>query len=228
MPASESWVHQGRQEHGEFGHGTSPKDDKGGGSAEPPKLFQPENASQRVTYVASSIVGHAPRSQRSRWEASAGRATLADLKTAMAAWYGSAGLSWDTFRDRFLDPMTGDEVVDKLRTAARETINGPSYDDLAQAGNDFATAVLAIGPDRWPRYIGSAARNALAAADSGLVPAVCEPYAWAQARGLGIVKNVQVIDGAENCISNLPTHQRAVRDAISRRRARYRAYRRRS
>ncbi len=61
---------QGRQEHGWFGDGTSPKDDINTtpqDGANP--LFDPANAAQRVDYAAHGIIMYVPRNERGRWNA---------------------------------------------------------------------------------------------------------------------------------------------------------------
>ena len=59
MTANQSWIYQGRQEHGWFGDGTSPEDDEPSSQAN--GLFQPANAGQRADYVAGSSIMHLPR-----------------------------------------------------------------------------------------------------------------------------------------------------------------------
>ena len=94
------------------------------------------------------------------------------LKTAVAAWYGASGLSRDAFRARFLNPYTSDETVDRLRSAARSMVEARSYGDLAAAGTDLAAVAQQMGPDRWPRFVGDAARQAWQAVDRGDAPNV--------------------------------------------------------
>jgi hypothetical protein len=111
MTLNESWVYQGRQGHGYFGTGTAPKDDDSGNDAEVYDLFRPANAGQRVDYVASSLIMHVPRNDRGRRNSAASDSARANLKTAVAAWYGARSLSRDAFRSQFLDPYTSDEVM---------------------------------------------------------------------------------------------------------------------
>ena len=89
MTANQSWIYQGRQEHGWFGDGTSPEDDEP--SAQANGLFQPANAGQRADYVAGSIIVHVPRNDRNRWNSAVTDAARANLKTAVAAWYAHQG-----------------------------------------------------------------------------------------------------------------------------------------
>ncbi len=173
MTVNESWVHQGRQGHGYFGTGTAPKDDDDSDNeAEANDLFRPANAGQRVDYVASSLIMHVPRNDRGRWNSAVSDSARANLKTAVAAWYGARSLSRDAFRTQFLDPYTSDEVVDRLRSAAKAMVEGRTHDDLAKAGDDLAAAAQKVGADTWPRFLGNASHQAVAAVAKGDVPGV--------------------------------------------------------
>ena len=181
MTVNESWVHQGRQAHGYFGNGTSPKDDNAAGVS---SLFRPANAGQRVDYAASSLIMHVPRNDRGRWNSAVSDSARANLKTAVAAWYGARLLSRDAFRARFLDPYTSDEMVDHLRSAARGMIEGQTYDDLAKAGENLAAAAQKVGADGWPRFLSNASHQAVAAVSKGNVPGVVRVGAGDDAAGL--------------------------------------------
>ena len=172
MTLNKSWVYQGRQAHGYFGNGTSPKDDTDNGEVGTPDLFRPINAGQRADYVASSLIMHVPRNDRDRWNSAVSDSARANLKTAVAAWYGAHLLSRDAFWTQFLGPYTSDEVVDRLRRAAGGMIGGQTYDDLAKAGDDLATAAQKIGVDSWPRFLSNASHQAVAAVSRGDVPGV--------------------------------------------------------
>ena len=78
---------------------------------------------------------------------------------------------------RFLDPSTGDETVDRLRSAARDIVEAGSYRELGQAGEDLAAAAQQVGADRWPRYLNDAGRRAIAAASDGAIPGVVKASA---------------------------------------------------
>lgn len=171
MPVNDHWMYQGRQSHGWFGTGTAPKegDDDGAVAND---LFRPANASQRVDAAAHAVIADVPRNERSRWGYVSSDAGCDRLKTAVAAWYGASAMSRDAFRTQFLNPYTSDETVDGLRRAARGLIEARSYDDLAKAGSDLSTAARQIGADRWPQFIGNAARQAEEAVSQGNVPRV--------------------------------------------------------
>ena len=174
MTVNEIWVYQGRQGHGYFGTGTAPKDDSAAGAND---LFRPVNAGQRVDYVASSLIMHVPRNDRGRWNSAVSDSARANLKTAVAAWYGTRSLSRDAFRAQFLDPHTSDEVVDRLRSAAKSMIEGRTHDDLAKAGDDLAAAAQKVGVDSWPRFLGNASHQAVKSVSRGDVPGVVKASA---------------------------------------------------
>ena len=105
MAANESWIYQGRQYHQWFGNGTSPKTGKPTAVAGPSsQLFLPVNAGQRVDYVAHGIIARVPANARTIWNRAVTESARDNLKTAVAGWYGGAGLSRGAFRARFLDP----------------------------------------------------------------------------------------------------------------------------
>ena len=81
-----SWIDQGRQDHGWFGHGTAPHDDADSDEKQADPLFRPENAARRVDYAAFSLVAHAPRNERSRWSTLDDKGVLDDLRTAVGTW----------------------------------------------------------------------------------------------------------------------------------------------
>ncbi len=172
MTVNQSWIYQGRQSHGWFGSGTAPEDGGSNAPDEANELFQPANASQRVDYAAHSIIMHVPRNERSLWAYAASDTVRDRLKTVVAAWYGASGLSRDAFRAQFLDPYTSDEVVDRLRSAARGIVEGRSYDELAKAGDDLAAAAQKVGAGQWPRFVGDAGPQAMEAVSRGDIPGV--------------------------------------------------------
>ncbi len=176
MSVNDHWMYQGRQSHGWFGNGTAPKDgnDDVAGANE---LFRPSNASERVDAAAHLIIANIPRNERGQWSYAASDAGRDRLKTAVAAWYGASAMNRDAFRMQFLNPYTSDETVDRLRGAARGLIEARSYDDLGEASSNLSTAARQIGPDRWPQFISSAAKQAEEAVDKGDVPGVVKASA---------------------------------------------------
>ncbi len=212
MVANESWIYQGRQGHGYFGTGTSPRDDDGDNHAEPNNLFYPANAGQRVDYVSSSLIAHAPRNDRGRWNCAVSDSARANLKTAVAAWYGARSLSRDAFRTQLLDPYTSDEVVDRLRSAAKGMVEGQTHDDLAKAGDDLAAAAQKVGIDYWPRFLGNASYQAVQAVSSGDIPEVVKvsatdaPVGIAGLMFLGLL--AIIFGGKPNVSQSLPAPSR--------------------
>lgn len=187
MSVNDHWMYQGRQSHGWFGTGTAPKDgdDDAAGANE---LFSPSNASERVDAAAHLIIASAPRNERGRWSYAASDAGRDRLKTAVAAWYGASAMSRDVFRTQFLNPYTSDETVDRLRHAAQGLIEARSYDDLGEASSKLSAAARQIGPDRWPQFIGGAARQAEDAVSRGDVPGVIKAnYATTAIGGVAVL-----------------------------------------
>jgi hypothetical protein len=214
MTLNESWVYQGRQGHGYFGTGTAPKDDDSGNDAEAYDLFRPTNAGQRVDYVASSLIMHVPRNDRGRRNSAASDSARANLKTAVAAWYGARSLSRDAFRSQFLDPYTSDEVIDRLHSAAKGMVEGRTHDDLAKAGDDLAAAAQKVGVDSWPRFLGNASHQAVEAVCRGDVPGVVKvsatdaPVGIAGLMLLGLL--AVIFGGKPNVSRSLPAPSRSI------------------
>lgn len=194
MGGSEHWRYQGRQYHQWFGHGTAPKEEKGGGNgpAELGSLFDPLSIEQRVDYAAGSVVAHSPRNERTRWEARLSGAGRESLKTSVAVWYGASGMNRDAFRRRLLDPLTDDETVNRLRGAAKGIVDARTHAQLGDAGADLAAAAQTIGVDRFPRFLGDAERRAVAAVSEHAIPGAVKASAAGNdiatsAVGLGLV-----------------------------------------
>ena len=179
MATNDHWIHQGRQEHGWFGHGSGPGDDPGQETRDAGSggLFVRHSVGERIDYVAHSVVGHLARSDR--WHVAAafdGRA-LDRLRTVAVVWAGAAGLSRDEFRERLLDPGTGDATVDRLRRAARGMVAARGHEALAEAGKDLSDAARQIGLERWPRFVADAETRAMAAVSRGDAPGVLKASA---------------------------------------------------
>ncbi len=120
---------------------------------------------------------HVPAATRSQWYQAANATNRERLQTAVAAWYGAAGLGRDAFRARFLDPSTSDETVDRLRSAAKAMVEGRSYADLAKAGRDLAAAAQDVGAYKWSRFASDSSQKAVAAVSRGEVPGVIKASA---------------------------------------------------
>jgi len=138
-----SWQDQGRQAHGRFGHGHSAHDQSNGDKDV--ALFDPASTTQRIDYVANSVVGHMPPRLRSHAAASPDSAARGRLRTVMSAWHAAADLNRDAFRRRFLDPYASDETTDLLREAARRTADARTHQDLGEAGAALTEAELKLG-----------------------------------------------------------------------------------
>lgn len=115
---------------------------------------------ERIQAVAYGVAGHLSAAQRTAYAAQLHRGSLARLTAARRAWSGVAGLDRDTFRQRFLDPHTSDEVVDRLRRAAQGVAQGRTHEELRDAAGDLAAAIQTVGLDRWPRFVADAQERA--------------------------------------------------------------------
>ncbi len=177
MADNNSWVFQGRQYHQWFGHGTAPSN--GRERAAPPvgSLFDVLSVKQRIDYVAASLIGHADRKDRRRWESSLSQSGQDQLGTVVAAWYGARSLGRDAFREQLLDAYTSDETVNLLRSAVRSIVDARTHNELGTAGAELASAVKKVGVERWPRYLADAERRAMAAVSSGTVPGIIKASA---------------------------------------------------
>lgn len=172
-----AWESQGRQYHMWFGHGTTPKEETESAPPSSEGLFAPLSVGQRIDYAAASVVGHVPQLERRRWESSLGQIARERLRTVIATWYGAAGLSRDSFRERLLDPYTSDEAVDRFRSAAQGSVEARTHEELGAAGADLAAAIQKIGFERWPGYLAEADRRAIGAASDGTIPNIVKASA---------------------------------------------------
>ena len=166
---SGSWAYQGRQAHGWFGTGTKPKPDDEPSERDPTDaaLFAPRNLGARIDYAARATIGFADRQDRRHAALNPDPTVLALLRNAVTAWYGARALSRDTFRERFLDPYTSDETVDRLRAAARLAAEARSHAELGQSGAELAGAMQRVGLGNWRRFTARAEDRAVDAAPQG-------------------------------------------------------------
>ena len=142
------------------------------GPPAPGSLFDPLSVGQRVDYAVGHVVAEAPRGERSRWESRLSGTARDSLKTVIGVWYAARSMSWDTFQQRLLEPYTSGETADQLKEAAKGIVEARSHSQLGEAGSDLAAAVLKVGVDAWPRYLGDAERRAVAAASENAIPGV--------------------------------------------------------
>ena len=113
-------------------------------------IFDPSAVAQRVAYLAHSVVGHFSRVDRNKPGVTFDTQAITKLQDVAHAWHGAEHLSQADFRQRFFDAKTSDETVERLRVAIQHAADAKSYGDLAAASKDLATAMAAIGLDRWP------------------------------------------------------------------------------
>lgn len=172
MPANNTWMYQGRQYHQWFGHGTAPK---GGASQE--GFLDPRNVAQRIGYAVGSVVGSAPKNERSRWEARLGGAGRDSLETVIAAWHGARGMGKEAFQALLMPLGTPDGTAGRLRQAASGIVEARTHEQLGGAAKLLAAGAFQVGLDAWPRFLGDSQRRAVEAASLGAVPGVTKASA---------------------------------------------------
>lgn len=192
MAVNNHWMYQGQQCHQWFGHRTAPKEAKDeAGPAAPGSMFDPASVGQRVDYAVGHVVAEARKGKRSSWESRLSGNARNSIKAVIGVWYGGQSMSRNTFRLRLLEPYTSDETVDQLREAAKGIVEARIRSQLGEAGRALAVAVLNIGIDAWPRYLGDAERRGVAAASEKAIPGVIKASADGmdvpRAIGTGIV-----------------------------------------
>jgi hypothetical protein len=139
-----TWETQGRQQRGWFGHGTE-------------DLFQPDNVADRIDAMARTVISHVPRAERHRDSLTFDDRRLRRLRTAMRDWMSARQLGRAAFEARFPHLPASGAAISKLRAAAEGARTATTHAELAQASADLADAMQDIGPDRWLRFLDTAA-----------------------------------------------------------------------
>jgi hypothetical protein len=148
-----SWLDQGRQEHGWFGHGTGPEgmddssaDDGASGSLD-----------HRLLALAYGAIAALPSSLRRQIEVQYHDGTLSLLTAAMTAWVRGGRLDRTSFANRFFGRGADDPAVQKLRDATLGAASATSDAEMHGAAEKLADVMKAIGLDRWSRFVADAA-----------------------------------------------------------------------
>jgi hypothetical protein len=149
-----SWEDQGRQEHGWFGNGTAPK--KFAVAAGAREIFGRNELAQRIRAVAYGALGALPRALRARLAAQYDAGSLARFTEVMTAWNRGTKLGDGEFADRFFRRTKDDPIAEKLHSAALDVGLATSHAELRQAAEKVASAIQAVGLDRWPRFLADA------------------------------------------------------------------------
>lgn len=154
-----SWIDQGRQYHGWFGHGTAAGGDK------PPSdgdgaLFELGNFAGRIDAMAYSAVAHMSKADRRRDSASFDQQRLERLRKIMTALTGTRSRGAAALKDPFLDPSTSGAAIAQLRAAAAAAKAATTHRDLTNAAAELADAMRTIGLGKWPRFLEDAAKLA--------------------------------------------------------------------
>ena len=154
-----SWEIQGRQDHGWFGHGTGPGEDRTAGQG-PDGLFDPGNLVGRVAWIAHAAIGHLPRTEWKRPAVTFDRVRMDQLQTSMAAWSGARSLDQDAFERLFTQGVTGEAAALRLRAAADNASAARTHEALTRAGTELAGGMLGVELDRWPSVLRQVAERA--------------------------------------------------------------------
>ena len=133
MGANESWIRQGRQEHGWFGTGTYGGDCAGGCEPGVPGTFY-----GRLGAVVLGAVEASPRPASRRALAGMTGRTIKTLHQAILSWPGMDTLGTATFRERCLPTCTSDEAVGLLRHSVGMTEWARIPDETREASRMLA------------------------------------------------------------------------------------------
>ncbi len=152
-----SWQNQGRQEHGWFGHGTSPDL---GNSSPARGLFGPGRLDERAAAVSCGSLAALPRSLRRHASALHEFGAAKRLQTLLARWSDGLRLSQAAFASRFFGRGADDKAVQALRAAAQGLAAAKDHDGLRHASERVAAAMQAVGLDSWQRFLADAQARA--------------------------------------------------------------------
>ncbi len=135
-----SWIDQGRQWHGWFGHGTA----AGVASSE----FK-ARAFAIVNFAASDI----PSRDKSAFPLDKTTEVLRNFASVMAA---DAGLAPNDFRLRFFRASFDPVDAWTIQTVMRDIAAADTHSELVRSGQDLATTIEAHGPAEWTRLLDTA------------------------------------------------------------------------
>jgi hypothetical protein len=178
-----SWLDQGRQQHGWFGHGTAQEAEDDGtedDDATDSDLFGPDGLRQRISAVAYGAVAALPSALRARAAAPSAAGNLSRLTEVMPAWIGGDRLDQARFAGLFFGRAPDDPVVTELRGAVTGAETARSHADLRDAAGHLAQAMQTIGLDRWPRFLADAQERARDAAPIAAVATSPSPPDYAK------------------------------------------------
>lgn len=133
MGANESWICQGRQEHGWFGTGTCDGDCAGGCESGVPGTFY-----GRLDAVVLSAIEASPRPAARRALAGMTGRTIKTLHQAMLCWLGMGTLGTAAFRERYLPTGTSDEAAGLLRHSVGMTEWARTSDEMREGSRMLA------------------------------------------------------------------------------------------
>ena len=135
-----SWVDQGRQEHGWFGHGTAQRMDSGEFGA---------RAFAAVHFAADDF----PDRDKLPFPLEKTTEVLRAFASVMAP---EAGLAPNAFRLRFFRPSFDPVDAWDVQLVMRDIAAADTHAGLVRSGRDLAAKIRAHGPDGWTRLLGAA------------------------------------------------------------------------
>lgn len=154
--SQDGWMWQGRQQHGWFGHGTKPPDASPAGSGRSPGGgygTAPATLDERIRALGHAAVAGLPASKRHHPAATFDGPALDRLVGATRAWVGGLRLDGATFAARFFGASPNVPAVKHLRRAAELVAGANTSADIRAATDELAAGMLAVGLDRWPRFL---------------------------------------------------------------------------
>lgn len=147
MVGSESWIYQGRQSHGWFGHGTAPHD------ASLPDAASAGSLAERIRSLGHTLVAGLPRAWRHHDAARLDAEDHARLDRLLTATVGALPLGERTIAGRVFGMHPDAPALPDLLRAARLVRDAHGNADLRAATDAVARAALAIGLDRFKRFL---------------------------------------------------------------------------
>lgn len=152
-----SWLDQGRQYHMWFGHGTA--QDRGSQREIDPSVADQSQAS-RIQALAYGAIAALPASLRAQAQAQYQAGLLPRLSDAMAAWFQGSRLDTVAFASHLFGRSANDPVAELLHGAVIGADLAMNHAEMRDAAAKVADAMVAVGLDRWPRFVSGAQARA--------------------------------------------------------------------
>ncbi len=184
----DSWMWQGRQDHGWFGHGTAPDrdDSEEGGSDSNPNA---DNWQSNIIAATRAAVGALPVESRSAFERALSTATLGRIVAVFGAWQLNAMKTDVYFNSRFLEGAVPAQAGAALRDAARFLALPGSPDTQRAAAERIAETAQLVGPDRFAQTVAALFDRTIAYVDDA-------PRRWLGQASVGTGHCVPLVQAA--------------------------------